>query len=148
MHVLFSSWHMSIFGSVIYPADLDGPFRSLNLKSNKNIKVFSFLFFFLLFIGFLCLWRSRNWQCQKLNFWIHPQSRYIPDRCSHSQTALPMTLTLIWKDNSIYYKEERWFSLQPCWQSLGPLWTQFVICAETSNHLIMWTISHQRLNWD
>lgn len=42
MHVLFSAWHVSIFGSVIYPADLDGPFRSLNLKSNKNIKAFFF----------------------------------------------------------------------------------------------------------
>lgn len=102
------------------------------------------VFFFSLhmFCKHVCLWRSRDWQHQKLNLWIYLQPRYISDRCSHSQTALPMTLTPVWKDNLIYYKEERWFSLQPCWQSLGALWTQFVICVETSNRLVTWTIFH------
>lgn len=129
--------------NICHPVHLLDPFGWIwNWSEMEISRMFFFFFLFICFGKHVCLWRSRDWQHQKLNLWIYLQPRYISDRCSHSHTALPMTLTPIWKDNLIYYKEERWFSLQPCWQSLGALWTQFVICVETSNHLVTWTISH------
>lgn len=64
----FSAWHMIIFGSVIHPAALHGPFRSLKLKSNKNIKAFILPFFFLPFHRLCVLVKVKGLAASEIEF--------------------------------------------------------------------------------